>query len=94
LLYGQLTRIQPSPVIELNRAIAVAMEEGPEAGLELIDAIEGLQRYAPFHVSRADLLERMGRREEAAAAYRAGLELSANPVQRAFLEKRIEELSG
>ena len=94
LLYGQLTRIQPSPVIELNRAIAVAMEQGPEAGLELIDAIEGLQRYAPFHVSRADLLERMGRSEEAAEAYRAGLELSANPVQRAFLEKRIEELSG
>ncbi|MGZ5346357.1 MAG: RNA polymerase sigma factor [Solirubrobacterales bacterium] len=94
LLYGQLTRIQPSPVIELNRAIAVAMEQGPEAGLELIDAIEGLERYAPFHVSRADLLERMGRSEEAAAAYSAGLELSANPVQRAFLEKRIEELSG
>ncbi|MGZ5358151.1 MAG: RNA polymerase sigma factor [Solirubrobacterales bacterium] len=94
LLYGQLTRIQPSPVIELNRAIAVAMEQGPDAGLELIDAIEGLERYAPFHVSRADLLERMGRSEEAAAAYSAGLELSANPVQRAFLERRIEELSG
>ena len=92
LLYGQLRRIQPSPVIELNRAIAIAMERGPEAGLELIDAIEGLERYAPFHVSRADLLARLDRAGEAAAAYRRGLELSSNPVQRAFLERRIEEL--
>ena len=92
LLYGQLRRIQPSPVIELNRAIAVAMERGPEAGLELIDAIEGLDRYAPFHVSRADLLQRLGRNAEAVDAYRRGLELSSNPVQRAFLERRIEEL--
>ena len=92
LLYGQLRRIQPSPVIELNRAIAVAMEQGPEAGLELIDAIEGLDRYAPFHVSRADLLQRLGRDAEAVDAYRRGLELSTNPVQRAFLERRIAEL--
>ena len=92
LLYGQLRRIQPSPVIELNRAIAVAMDRGPEAGLELIDAIEGLERYAPFHVSRADLLGRLGRAGEAVEAYRQGLELSTNPVQRAFLERRIEEL--
>jgi RNA polymerase sigma-70 factor, ECF subfamily len=92
LLYGQLRRIQPSPVIELNRGIAVAMDEGPEAGLELIDAIEGLDRYAPFHVSRGDLLGRLGRDGEAAEAYRRGLELSTNPVQQAFLERRIEEL--
>jgi len=92
LLYGQLRRIQPSPVIELNRAIAVAMDRGPEAGLELIDAIEGLERYAPFHVSRADLLGRLGRADEAVEAYRRGLELSTNPVQQAFLEQRIEEL--
>ena len=72
LLYGQLQRIQPSPVIELNRAIAVAMDRGPEAGLELIDAIEGLDRYAPFQVSRADLLARLGRRDDAAEAYRRG----------------------
>jgi RNA polymerase sigma-70 factor (ECF subfamily) len=93
LLYGQLTRIQPSPVIELNRAIAVAMDEGPEQGLELIDRIEGLDRYAPFHVSRADLLARLGRDPEAAEAYRQGLEFSTNPVQRSFLERRVEELS-
>jgi RNA polymerase sigma-70 factor, ECF subfamily len=92
LLYGQLRRIQPSPVIELNRAIAVAMDEGPEAGLELIDAIEGLDRYAPFHVSRADLLARIGRDADAVEAYRRGLELSSNPVQRRFLEGRIKEL--
>jgi RNA polymerase sigma-70 factor, ECF subfamily len=92
LLYGQLRRIQPSPVIELNRAIAVAMDRGPEAGLELIDAIEGLNRYAPYHVSRADLLGRLGRDQEAIQAYRTGLELSTNPVQRNFLERRIEEL--
>jgi RNA polymerase sigma-70 factor, ECF subfamily len=92
LLYGQLRRVQPSPVIELNRAIAVAMDEGPEAGLELIDAIEGLDRYAPLHVSRADLLARIGRDPEAVEAYRRGLELSTNPVQRAFLERRIAEL--
>jgi RNA polymerase sigma-70 factor, ECF subfamily len=92
LLYGQLTRVQPSPVIELNRGIAVAMDQGPEAGLELIDAIEGLDKYAPFHVSRADLLGRLGRDVEAVDAYRRGLELSANPVQQAFLERRIEEL--
>jgi RNA polymerase sigma-70 factor (ECF subfamily) len=92
LLYGQLRRIQPSPVIELNRAIAVAMDRGPEAGLELIDAIEGLERYAPFHVSRADLLGRIGRDADAVEAYRRGLELSTNPVQRRFLEGRIKEL--
>ena len=94
LLYGQLRQVQPSPVIELNRAVAVAMDRGPEAGLELIDAIEGLDRYAPFHVSRADLLSRLGRDDEAVDAYRRGLELSANPIQGAYLEKRISELSG
>jgi RNA polymerase sigma-70 factor (ECF subfamily) len=92
LLYGQLRRIQPTPVIELNRAIAVAMDRGPRAGLDLIDRIEGLDRYAPFHVSRADLLGRLGRGEEAIQAYRRGLELSTSPVQRGFLERRIEEL--
>jgi RNA polymerase sigma-70 factor (ECF subfamily) len=92
LLYGQLSRLQPSPVVELNRAIAIAMDQGPGAGLELIDEIEGLDRYAPFHVSRADLLERLGRETEAAAAYQRGLELSTNPVQRSHLEHRIEAL--
>jgi RNA polymerase sigma-70 factor (ECF subfamily) len=92
LLYGRLRRIQPTPVIELNRAIAVAMDRGPQAGLKLIDAIEGLDGYAPYHVSRADLLGRLGRDQEAIEAYRRGLELSTNPVQRGFLERRIDEL--
>ena len=94
LLYGQLRQVQPSPVIELNRAVAVAMDRGPEAGLELIDAIDGLDKYAPFHVSRADLLARLGRNSEAVEAYRIGLELSGNPIQRAYLQRRIGELSG
>ena len=93
-LYGQLRRIQPSPVIELNRGVAIAMDQGPAAGLEVIDAIEGLRDYAPFHVSRADLLGRLDRADEAVDAYRRGLALSTNPVQRSFLEKRIRELSG
>ena len=79
-------------MIQLNRAVAIAMDRGPEAGLELIEEIEGLDRYAPYHVSRADLLRRLGRRSEAAEAYRRGLELSGNPVQRAFLERRLDEL--
>ena len=79
MLYAQLTRIQPSPVIELNRAIAVAMDEGPEAGLELIDAIEGLDKYAPFHVSRGGPARPDRPDSEAADAYRRGLELLHQP---------------
>ncbi len=84
--------MQPSPVVELNRAVAVAMADGPEAGLELIDGIEGLERYQPFHSSRADLLGRAGRNEQAVGAYRRALELTENPVQRSFIERRIAEL--
>jgi RNA polymerase sigma-70 factor (ECF subfamily) len=91
-LYGLLAQVQPSPVIELNRAVAVAMESGPEAGLELIDAIEGLERYQPFHASRADLLRRLGRNGESAEAYRRALELTDNPIQRSFIERRLAEL--
>ena len=59
-LYAWLAAIAPSPVVELNRAVAVAMADGPHAGLELIDAIDGLDAYGPFHVARADLLRRLG----------------------------------
>jgi len=59
-LYAWLMWVSPSPVVELNRAVAVAMESGPRAGLELIDAIEGLDAYGPLHVARADLLRRAG----------------------------------
>jgi len=90
-LYDRLRALVASPVIDLNRAAAVAMRDGPEAGLELIDAIDGLDAYQPFHAARADLLRRAGRRADAAAAYRLALELSPNPVERRFLERRLEE---
>ncbi len=92
-LYEWLERVSPGPVVELNRAAAVAMNEGPERGLELIDAIEGIDDYGPLHAARADLLRRLGRDREAAAAFERALELSANPAERRFLERRIGELS-
>jgi RNA polymerase sigma-70 factor, ECF subfamily len=87
-LYGAL---EPSPVIELNRAVAVALAEGPERGLALIDAIGGLERYHLLHAARADLLRRLGRHEEARAAYERALELATNPVERAFLREQLDE---
>jgi RNA polymerase sigma-70 factor, ECF subfamily len=91
-LYARLARLDPSPVVELNRAVAVALAEGPERGLELVDAIEGLERYHLFHATRADLLRRLGREEEAAAAYARALDLTTNPVERRFLERRLSEV--
>jgi RNA polymerase sigma-70 factor (ECF subfamily) len=82
-------------VVELNRAVAVAMAEGPQAGLELIAPLEGgrLDGYHLLHATRADLLRRLGRDEEAATAYRRAAQLTANPTERAFLERRLAELS-
>jgi predicted RNA polymerase sigma factor len=91
-LYDWLARVQPTPVVELNRAVAVAMASGPEAGLELIDAIDGLDRYRHLHSARADLLRRLGREADAAEAYRRAADLADNPVERAFLARRLEEL--
>jgi RNA polymerase sigma-70 factor, ECF subfamily len=94
-LYGLLAVAQPSPVIELNRAVAVAMAEGPELGLELLDdpeLAEALDDYQWFWSSRADLLRRAGRDGDAAAAYRRALELATNPVERRFLEGRLADL--
>jgi RNA polymerase sigma-70 factor (ECF subfamily) len=91
-LYAWLMQVAPSPVVELNRSVAVAMDQGPRVGLELIDAIEGLDAYGPFHVARADLLRRAGD-PGAGAAYERAIELAANPVERAFLERRLAELS-
>jgi len=91
-LYTRLSRFTPSPVIELNRAVAVAMAEGPERGLELIDRIDGLDRYRHLHSARADLLRRLGRSGEAAAAYGQALELAAQPAERAFLKRRLAEV--
>jgi RNA polymerase sigma-70 factor (ECF subfamily) len=91
-IYDWLAFVQPSPVVELNRSVAVAMVEGPERGLERIDRIEGLDSYQHLHSARADLLRRAGRREEAAAAYGRALELATNPVEGAFLRSRLAEL--
>jgi RNA polymerase sigma-70 factor (ECF subfamily) len=91
-LYERLGRSTPSPVVELNRAVAVAMAEGPERGLELIDGIGGLERYRHLHSARADLLRRLGRSSEAAEAYGRALELSVQPTERAFLERRLAEV--
>ncbi len=92
-LYAWLAELAPSPVVELNRAVAVAMADSPEAGLELIDRLDELDDYGPYHVARADLLRRLDR-PEAAGAYERAIELAANPVERAFLERRLAELSG
>ncbi len=91
-LYDWLVLATPSPVVELNRGVAIAMSEGPEAGLATIDRIEGLDGYLHFHSARADLLDRAGRRREAAEAYRRALVLAENPIARSFLERRIADL--
>ncbi len=94
-LYERLIELSPSPVVELNRAVAVAMADGPEHGLELIDALEEegrLERYHLLSAARADLLRRLGRDAEAAAAYERAIELAENPTERSFLERRLAEL--
>jgi RNA polymerase sigma-70 factor (ECF subfamily) len=94
-LYDLLAGAQASPVIELNRAAAIAMAEGPERGLELMDDLalaDDLSGYQPFWSARADLLRRSGRDDEAADDYRRALELTSNPVEHRFLERRLAEL--
>jgi RNA polymerase sigma-70 factor (ECF subfamily) len=92
-LYGALTTATPSPVVELNRAVAVAMADGPGAGLPLVEALAGdLDHYHLFHATRADLLRRLERREEAGAAYRRALALVTNPAERDFLQRRLAQL--
>jgi RNA polymerase sigma-70 factor (ECF subfamily) len=93
LLYERLAAIRPSPVVELNRAVAVALAEGPERGLELLDGVE-LEGYHLLHSTRADLLRRLGRHAEAATAYRAALACEMNAADRAFLEGRLAEVNG
>ncbi len=96
-LYDVLARVNPSPVVELNRAVAVAMRDGPSAGLELIDAILArgeLTDYHLAHSARAELCRRLGRRAEARAAYERALSLTHQEPERRFLERRLAELSG
>ena len=93
-LYGELERISPSPVVALNRAVAVAMSEGLETGLRLIDELGAggeLKDYYLFYAARADLLRRMGRLQEAAEAYQRTLALTANAVERRYLRRRLRE---
>lgn len=99
-LYDVLLRADPSPIVELNRAVAIAMRDGPDAGLRLIDRLladpsgsrEDLDGYHLTHSARADLLRRLGRKTEAAAAYRRALDLARQDPERRFLEQRLSEL--
>ena len=94
-LYDLLARAAPGPVVELNRAVAVALAEGEERGLELMEALdEQLGAYHLLHAARAGLLRRLGRDAEAAAGYARALELATQPVERAFLERRLDEVGG
>jgi len=94
LLYARLRELDPSPVVALNAAVAVAMADGPERGLELVEEARGLDGYHLWHAARADLLRRLGRDAEAAAAYKRAAELAPRPVERRFLERRLQEVRG
>ncbi|MGO6817039.1 RNA polymerase sigma factor [Rhizobium leguminosarum] len=94
--YDLLLAAQPSPIVELNRAVAIAMAEGPAKGLDLVDSILGrreLQAYHLAHSARADFLRRLGRTDEAIAAYETALSLCRQEPEQAFLRKRISELA-
>lgn len=91
-LYDQLLELAPSPVVELNRAVAVAEVEGCAAALAIVDELD-LDHYPQFHATRADLLRRLGRKVEAASAYEAAIALTTNAPERAFLERRRDRLS-
>ncbi len=96
LLYAALARMAPSPIVELNQAVAVAMADGPERGLALLDRLqlgEALAHYHHYHAARADLLRRAGRLDEAAASYATALALCQNTIERRFLQRRLRELA-
>ena len=89
-LYAELARLDPSPVVEVNRAVAVGFADGAAAGLAILDALDDprLERYQPLHAVRADLLRRAGDEAGAAAAYDRAIELTDNPAERAALQRR------
>ncbi|MGZ4128327.1 MAG: RNA polymerase sigma factor [Actinomycetota bacterium] len=93
-LYDALVKVAPSPVVELNRGVAVAFALSWSDGLRAIDALEGLDEYHLYHAARADLLRRLGRNADAADAYERALSLATNPVERAFLERRRAAIAG
>jgi RNA polymerase sigma-70 factor (ECF subfamily) len=92
-LYGTLAMMTPSPVVEVNRAVAVAMAQGPTAGLALLHQIEGVEEYYPYHAARADLLRRTNQREAAADAYERAIALCGNSAERAYLQRRLDEMA-
>jgi RNA polymerase sigma-70 factor (ECF subfamily) len=92
-LYDQLLALQPSPIVELNRAVAVAELDGPEVALSIVDRLE-LASYHPWHVARAELLRRMKRYDDARAAYDRALDLTANEAERGHLTRRLTSLPG
>jgi RNA polymerase sigma-70 factor, ECF subfamily len=97
VLYGQLARLVPSPVVELNRAVAVGMADGPAAGLALVEALAAAGELAGYHLlpaTRADLLRRLGRAAEAAGAYREALALATTDAERRYLTRRLDEVAG
>src|SRR4029434_4053669 len=94
-LYNVLESLQPSPVVSLNRAVAVAMADGPDAGLTIIDALAAagdLDCYHLLHAARADLLRRLGSSADAAKSYQRALALVTNESERRFLERRLREV--
>lgn len=95
LLYGELIRYEPTPVVEANRAVAVAMSEGPAAGLVILDAVgtdPQLAGWPQLHIARAELLRRLGRRDDAIAAYQTAIALEPPAPEQAFLTRRMREL--
>ncbi|TDC38813.1 RNA polymerase sigma factor [Micromonospora sp. 15K316] len=94
-LYGRLVLLDPSPIVRLNRAVAVAEVDGPEVGLAETDRLaEALDGYHAFHAARADLLRRLGRSGESRAAYDRAIGLAGNPAERAYLTRRRDQLAG
>jgi RNA polymerase sigma-70 factor (ECF subfamily) len=89
VLYDALLRVWPAPVVALNRAVVVAEVDGAEAALAALEAIEGLDSYRYLWSTRAELLRRLGRHEEAGDAYREALRLTENATERAFIERRL-----
>jgi RNA polymerase sigma-70 factor (ECF subfamily) len=93
--YDALEQLMPSPIVSLNRAVAIAMAKGPQPALELIDGLAAsgeLDEYHLLHAARADMLRRLGANEEAAESYKAALSLVSNDSERRFLERRLREV--
>jgi predicted RNA polymerase sigma factor len=93
LLYERLADLDPSPVVRLNHAVAVALAGDVERGLALVDEIDTLGGYGPLHAARADLLRRLDRREDAVGEYRRAIELTTNAVEVRYFERRLAELA-